>query len=256
MKKDIPLKIEIFSRGEDDQHRLTSAKEIELILRYIAEKKTRVALYYDYGNAGDFILTTVLDVDSNGLWLEQSPNGSENWRITQSSKLVFVSSQLQAKVQFTVHQVNSVMHQGYAAFYLPLPDSIFRLQRREYYRLATPTIEPLRCVITTAKPPTHKRPSEFTIMDISGGGVGLTCTESDTELVSGETYPNCRIDLPEVGAINVTIQVKTLAVETSTPGHTHKRAGCEFKNLDGQSTILLQRYITNMQRAAKTKTSS
>lgn len=252
MKKDIPLKIEIFSSGEDDKHRITSVKEIELILRCIAEKGSRVALYY--GDANDFILTTLLDADNNGMWLEQSPENSDNRRITENSKLVFVSSHLQVKVQFTAHRVSAVVHRGYPAFYLPLPDSLYRLQRREYYRLMAPIIEPLRCVIAMGNPP-KKRPCEFTIMDISGGGIALTCAETDTELVPGESYPNCRIDLPEVGTISGTIEVKTLALLTSLSGHIHKRAGCEFKNLDGQSTILLQRYVTNMQRAAKAKTS-
>lgn len=246
MAKDIPLKIEIFSSDEDDKHRITSAKEIEFVLHYIADKRARVALYY--GDANDFILTTLLDVDNNGMWLEQSPNDPDNRRIAGSSKLVFVSSHLQVKVQFTAHQASAVVHQGYPAFYLPLPDSLYRLQRREYYRLMAPVNEPLRCVIAMKKPPA-KRPLEFTIMDISCGGVGLTCAEVDTELVPGESYPDCRIDLPEVGTISGTIEVKTLALLTSASGHIHKRAGCKFKNLDGQSTILLQRYVMNMQRA-------
>ena len=252
MKKDIPLKIEIFSSGEDDKHRLTSAKEIEFVLCCIADKGARVALYY--GDANDFILTTLLDVDNKGLWLEQSPNESDNRRIAESNKLVFVSSHLQVKVQFTAHQVSTVVHQGYPAFYPPLPDSIYRLQRREYYRLIAPVIEPLHCVIATGRQP-KKQLCEFTIMDISGGGIALTCAETDTELVPGESYPGCRIDLPEVGTISGTIEVKTLALLTSASGHIHKRAGCEFKNLDGQSIIMLQRYVTNMQRAAKAKTS-
>lgn len=252
MKKDIPLKIEIFSSEEDDKHRLTSAKEIEFVLRYIAEKGVRVALYY--GNANDFILTTLLDADNKGLWLEQSPNDQDNRRIAESNKLVFVSSHLQVKVQFTAHQVSAVVHQGYPAFYLPLPDSLYRLQRREYYRLIAPVIEPLRCVIATGSQP-KKQPCEFTIMDISCGGIALTCAETDTELVPGESYPDCRIDLPEVGTINGTVEVKTLALLTSASGDIHKRAGCEFKSLDGQSTIMLQCYVTDMQRAAKAKTS-
>ena len=249
MEKDIPLKIEIFSSGEDGKHRITSPKEIEFILHYIAEKRVRVALYY--GDTNDFILTTLLGVDGAGLWLEQSPNSADNQRITKSSKLVFVSSHLQVKIQFTANHVHSVAYQGYPAFYLPLPDSLYRLQRREYYRLTAPVNEPLRCVIAIEKPP-KKRPREFTVMDISCGGIGLTCTETDAELVPGTSYSDCRINLPELGTINGTVEVKTLILLTSASGHVHKRAGCEFKNLDGASTALLQRYVMNMQRA-KTK---
>jgi len=163
MKKDIPLKIEIFSSGEDDKHRLTSAKEIEFVLRCIAEKGTRVALYY--GDANDFILTTLLDADNKGLWLEQSPNNQDNRRIAESNKLVFVSSHLQVKVQFTTHQISAVVHQGYPAFYLPLPGSLYRLQRREYYRLTAPIAHPLRCTIPVKLADGRKTIIETTVID-------------------------------------------------------------------------------------------
>lgn len=252
MKKDLPLKIEIFSGEDDDRHRITSKNEIEFVLRSVADKVSRVALYY--GNGNEFILTTLLGVDGTGLWLEQSPNSTDNQHIAASDRLVFVSSHLHVKIQFTAQRASSVAYQGYPAFFLPLPDSLYRLQRREYYRLAAPPNEPLHCVIAMGKPP-KKRPHEFTIMDISCGGVGLTCTETDIELVPGTSYPDCRINLPEIGTITGTIVVKNLVVLTSASGAAQKRAGCEFKNLDGHSVILLQRYVMNMQRAAKAKTS-
>lgn len=246
MAQDIPLKIEILSEENDGQHRITSAKEIEFVMHYIAEKGTRVALYYD--DANNFILTTLLGADHTGLWLEQSPNDSDNQRIAASNKLVFVSSHFKVKVQFTADHASSVSYRGYPAFFLPLPDDLYRLQRREYFRLMTPVVSPLRCVIGAGKEPQAKRPQEFVIMDISCGGVGLTCKETDAELTPGASYPDCQIDLPGVGTIRGTIEVKNLVSLTSETGHTQLRAGCEFINLDGASAILLQRYVNNIQR--------
>lgn len=246
MAKDIPLRMEILSEGRDDQLGISSAKEIELIMHYIAEKGSRVALYYD--DANNFILTTLLGADETGLWLEQSPNGFENKRIAESSKLVFVSSHYQVKVQFTATRANSVLYREYPAFFMPLPKVLYRLQRREYYRLRTPLINPLHCIIGSGKGTALKQPYDFVIMDISCGGVGLTCKETDTELKPGASYPDCQIDLPGVGTVKGTIVVKNLVVLTSESGNTICRAGCEFKNLDSTSTTLLQRYITNVQR--------
>ncbi|MEQ1675028.1 MAG: flagellar regulator YcgR PilZN domain-containing protein [Candidatus Nitrotoga sp.] len=245
MEKDIPLNIEIFSGEDNEKYRLTSAKEIKFVLRTIAVKGFRVALYY--GGADDFILTTVLGVDDTGVWLEQSSNSSDNQRITESSKLVFVTSHLQIKIQFASNHVHSTVYENCAAFYLPLPDSLYRLQRREYYRLKIPAHNPLCCVIPDATPH-EKQLREFIIMDISCGGVGLICAETDSEITVGETYVNCLIDLPEVGKISGTIVVKNLFLFSMESGHTQKHAGCEFKNLDGAATLLLQRYVMNMQR--------
>lgn len=246
MAKDIPLKIEILSEEKDVQLRINSAKEIELIMHYIAEKGTRVALYFD--DANHFILTTLLGADDTGLWLEQSPNSFENKRIAESSKLVFVSSHYQVKVQFTAIRANNVLYKGYPAFFMPLPKVLYRMQRREYYRLRTPVINPLHCVINPGKGAAIKQRYDFVIMDISCGGVGLTCRETDTELKPGEFYPDCQINLPGVGTVKGTLEVKNLVVLTSETGNTICRAGCEFKNLDGSSTTLLQRYITTVQR--------
>lgn len=246
MKKDTLLKIEVFSSGDDDKHRIISAKEIEHILRNIAEKGSRVALYF--GNENEFILTTLLKADHKGMWLEQSSDPLLNNRAAQSEKLVFVSSLHKVKIQFTTAQISVVEYQGKPAFYIPQPDNLFRLQRREYYRLMTPASQLLNCVIPPARP-LAQQPRQVTVMDISGGGIGLTCTEHDTDLVPGQSYADCRIDLPEIGSIRGTIEVKNVVVLTTATGQTHKRAGCEFKNLDPSAAIMLQRYITHLQRA-------
>ncbi|MFA6971679.1 MAG: flagellar regulator YcgR PilZN domain-containing protein [Gallionella sp.] len=246
MEKDIPLKIEILSSDTDDQYRITAPKEIEFILHNIAKGNSRIALYYS--DASDFILTTLLAVDASGLWLGQSQKTSENNNLLKSKKLIFVSSHAQVKVQFTADEATAATYQGLPAFFLKLPQSIYRLQRREYFRLTTPVSAPLLCVIPIDEAvEQHER--EVTIMDISGGGVGLTCAESDAVLVPGNTYENCKINLLEIGEFVGTIEVKNLVLLSTPSGQTVRRAGCEFKNLDGTSTILLQRYVTMMQRA-------
>lgn len=244
MEKNISLNIEFLSEEEDEKQRISSPSEIRFVLNYIADKGNRVALYY--GNQNEFILTTILAADDTGLWLEQSPHPSLNLRVANSGRLTFVSSHLQIKVQFHASQTSSVEYQGRPAFYLPLPDSLYRLQRREYFRLVPQILEPLRCIINTQTMPNQK-PLELIIMDISCGGVGLTCQASDA-LTLGSSYPDCRIELPDLGTVRGTIIVKNMFELEPRSGTVYKHAGCEFKNLDNASSILLQRYVTNMQR--------
>ena len=248
MEKDIPLKIEILTSHEDDQYRITAPREIAFFLQSLVKSAARIALYA--AESDDFILTTLLKVDAGGLLLEQSKNPHENTRLLKSRKLIFVSSHAQIKLQFVSTQATAATHEGQPAFFLPFPKNLYRLQRREYYRLTAPIEDPLRCVI----PQTQAEKNEFheaTIMDISGGGVGLTCTEQDTVLVPGKTYKNCQISLPDLGDLYGTIEVKNLIVLSTPDGRTLRRAGCEFKDLDGAATILLQRYVTAMQRNDK-----
>ena len=250
MQKDIPLRIEILTSHEDDQYRITAPREIAFILQSLVKAATRIALYAS--DTDDFILTTLLKMDAKGLWLEQSKNPHDNTRFLKSHKLIFVSSHAQVKLQFVSDKAELTNFEGEPALFLPFPKSIHRLQRREYFRLTAPVESPLRCVIPqleAGKSPSH----EATIMDISGGGVGLTCTEQDTVLVPGKRYQNCRISLPEIGVLEGTIEVKNLIVLSTPDGKTLRRAGCEFKELDGAATILLQRYVTAMQRKMNDK---
>lgn len=258
MGNNIPLKIETLSNREEENFSIVSAKEIEYILLNIAESGSRAALYY--GNANYFILTTIMGADNSGFWLEQSPNSIDNRRIIESDDLFLVSSHLATKVQFDAGRAYGVEYDGYPAFYFFMPKKIYRLQRRECFRLNLPPSELLRCVIPaqpgksnadkSKKPQSH----QIAIMDISIGGIKLTCAEDDIDLEPGQTYENCQIDLPNVGTINIAITVKNLTALTTKSNQTIKRAGCAFTKIDGASRILLQRYVTNLQRAEKLRT--
>lgn len=244
-RNEIPLKIELFPAEGDNRFLIHSKREIQFILHSIARKGSRVALYYDDGNS--FILTTALAVDQEGIWLEPGPHHKENQRLAQSKKIVFISSHQQIKVQFVSHHIESVVFQNANAIYLPLPKSMLRLQRRDYFRLVTPVVNPLKCLIPALPAPTAKK-REVTIMDISSGGVALVCETEDTELLPGKIYQNCRISLPDDTEIVATIEVRNTFSVTSAKGVVRKRAGCQFVNLDGAMEILLQRYITQQQQ--------
>jgi c-di-GMP-binding flagellar brake protein YcgR len=245
MTPDSHLKIEILSSAEDAKHRITAPKEIEFLLRNIAAKHARVALYY--AEASCFYLTVLLGVSERGLWVEQSPKSAVNEAILNDSKLTFVSSHMRVKVQFEAQHPLAEQYDGKAAFLLPLPLNLLRLQRREYFRLPTPNINPLKCIIPISGHP-HPKLNEVTIMDISVGGAALTCAEDDTELIPGETYSDCRIDLPEFGTISGTLVVRNWAILTAVNGQNYKRAGCELQDMDNPSIALLNRYIIHMQR--------
>jgi c-di-GMP-binding flagellar brake protein YcgR len=246
MDKDIPLTIETLSRSQAEALRISSPYEIRCVMNYIAEKGNRVALYY--GEDNQAILTTLLAVDADGIWLEQSPSKTANKALSDSNSLVFVSSHSQVKVQFTSHHVSSQMYQSYPAFHLPFPDNLYRLQRREYYRLATPVINPLRCAIIQGATPNQKT-RDFIVADISCGGIGLVCKETDSELAPGQPDLDFQLTLPKHGTVNGTLVIRNLVPVTTPTGSTSRRAGCEFGDLDAESRSVLQQYVTAMQRA-------
>jgi c-di-GMP-binding flagellar brake protein YcgR len=241
------LKIEYLPDGDGSQYLVRAKKEIQFILHEIARKGTRSALYYGTGN--DFILTTLLRVNEQGVWLEAGPDAAENRRIPLGARFVLVSSHQQMKVQFVVRRLDSVLFEHREAFYLPLPEALLRLQRREYYRMRAPTAEALKCAVPLdpGKPGTQLSMREMQVMDISLGGVALLCAEGGPSLRPGETYHGCRIALPGGGMLIASIYVQYVAETAGRYGGTSVCAGCEFTGLDGAMAILLQHYITMQQ---------
>lgn len=152
-----------------------------------------------------------------------------------------------AKIQMEGSHIYEVSYAGTPAFYMTLPEKMLRLQRRDYFRLPIPPEVALKCVIPVDAT-SAALATDVTIMDISVGGVALVCKENSVRLEEGETYPDCRIDLPGIGTLKVTIQVRNTFEITNRHGVVTKHAGCEFMNLNGQMSMLLQRYIAQMQR--------
>lgn len=243
-EKDIPLKIELISDGEDSEFRIHSNKEIQSILRGIVKSSSLAALYYDDEN--DFILTKLLGIDEQNVWLDIGFREADNRRILPSHKIICVSSYLQVKVQFVAHQIENALFKNKEAFCLPVPNSLLYLQRRDYFRLIVPVKKPLICVIP-AKSNVPILKSSPTIMDISVGGVALECQENDTEFQPGKVYSVCHIQLPNIGMLTATILVKNIFIVTMHNGEVKKRAGCKFIHLSGTMAILLQRYLANLQ---------
>ena len=244
MSKEPVLTIEKLRDGEDSKFLIRSPRELQLTLHAIAQKKSIGVLYFDNGER--FFKTLLLAVNEQGLWLDVGPDVDDNNLILHSNSITFVTMHHGAKVQFVCHQIQSATYAAHPAFYCTLPQSIVRLQRRDYFRLPTSHEAPLKCIIAPA-PAISPHPLEVTIMDISVGGIALTCKENNVTLQEGEIYPDCQIELPGIGTLVVTIQVRNLFDVTSLGGAVTKHAGCEFIKMDGKMSMLLQRYVGMMQ---------
>ena len=244
------LQPECFSGGEDIEFRISAKKELQSILRQIADKGTRVALYYE--GLHNFILTTLIGANAKGVWLDVGPFPPENKNVTLSKKITFVSLHQHVKVQFVAHDVKMTLLEGDETFYMDLPDSMLRIQRRDYFRLSVPASTPINCIIpirpyNPGKPDESEILRKVPVLDISGGGFALLCGEHETELLPKTAFQNCLIVLPDAGTIKVNIEVRNNIKITARNESVTTRVGCQFIRLDNQMQSMLQSYITHLQ---------
>lgn len=244
------MKADLSSVAASARYLIDSELEIVFILRAIMHRNTLVALYFN--QADDFILTSILEVDAERreIVLDCGAKDELNRQALAAEQLIFVTSQEQVKVQFVCHGLEKIQFDGRGAFSAGIPESLLRVQRREYYRLATPALNPLKCTIPLAE---GRGAAQVILLDISLGGVALIDHHPEIDFEAGATYENCRIVLPGIGALNATLQVKTTFEVTLKNGLGCKRCGCEFVAMPNNMLAMVQRYHMQLERERNAK---
>ncbi len=253
-KSTVVLKIERFHDNEDLEYRVPSRVERLDILKHMVEDSTLVALYY--GNNKKFILSTLLGVDEQGMWLDIAQFPEANEAILHSNKITLVSEHRAAKVQFIVHDIRSDIFENGKAFYFEIPDHLLRIQRRGIFRIKTPISNPITCLIPITSDnvdekiaPTVMR--EVVITDIGLEGVGLRCEEHEADLLKGKTFHDCQISLPDIGAFTASITIKSSNIFVARDNVVQRHLGCALVGTDNHMNVMLQRYMYSLEREAK-----
>src|ERR1700740_779320 len=115
-----------------------SRKEIFSLLRGIGEKNQLIRMLIQ-GEA-DVCVTSILHVDEPGdsVILDCSIDQEQNRRILSARRLSFETTLDKVRILFGAESIESTTFEGNPAFRIAFPATLIRLQRREYYRIATP----------------------------------------------------------------------------------------------------------------------
>ena len=248
----VPIKpIETAHQKKDNSFRIYNKVEICAILQNIMQRNALVTVYFDQGN--HFILTSILAVDpsNNEMIADYGIDEKLNEKLLNAKRITFVTSQDRVKVEFTCNTIKKIPFEGNDAFLFNVPDSLLRMQRRNYFRIATPTVNPLKCVIPLSAD-VESDTAEVTLLDISCGGIAVIDHHPSVSFDPGGFFENCSISLPSMGIITADIEVKNTYEVTLRNGLACKRAGCEFVNPPAKNFALIQRYITKLEQIQKT----
>jgi len=235
--------------GTDDSDYLIQAPlEIRFILRAVRDKRALLTLHFSENS--EMVFTSIMEVDcERGDLVLDYPNDEQLCRrALAADDLICTTSQDEVKVQFKCEALRRIRHNGRELLCCNIPASVVRVQRRSSYRVQTPQINPLKCMI--ALPAGSKSPfAEITVLDLSCGGVSVIDHHPLVAMDPGAIYNKCRLELPGVGEIAFRMQVKDTYPFTLRNGLTCRRAGCEFLDMPESTTAMVQRYIIQLERS-------
>jgi c-di-GMP-binding flagellar brake protein YcgR len=230
---------------------IESRKEIVTLLRSIGEKNQLIRMLIN-GQA-DVCVTSILDVTAQHIFLDCSIDQQQNQRILSGGAVEFETTLDKIRILFSSEQVLEAMHDERPALKILLPTTLIRLQRREYYRMATPLGLPV--MVTIPLPAelgggAHVLP----LTDISCGGIAVLDNLRLLHNTIGQNYTACLIDLPHVGIINTTLQIRNSLDLTLLNSKSSRRLGCRFVDISRSMLADVQRYITRLERERNART--
>ncbi|MET3130583.1 c-di-GMP-binding flagellar brake protein YcgR [Oxalobacteraceae bacterium GrIS 1.11] len=222
-----------------------SRREIIALLRAIGEKKQLLRMLI-HGES-DVCVTSILDVDADTVILDRSINQEQNQRIVAATGVSFETTLDKIRILFSSERVEECSFDNAPALKIALPPTLIRLQRREYYRMPTPVSNPVR-VIIPLPPELGGAATPFPLADISCGGIAILDNKLMLGDAIGKNYPGCRIELPDVGIVNTTLQIRNSLDMTLLNSKLNRRLGCQFIDLPRPMLAHVQRYITRLER--------
>lgn len=232
-----------FSEENLDDFSFTQRRDIVYHLRQLVEDGHQVSISFNEGR--ETILSILLDVnEENGLLIfDWGSSEAVNKRFLASDKNFFVAMPDGIRHQFICAKPSQISYKKRPAFSVALPKKYIRLQRRDFFRLLLPmTMRPTFRVALTAS-------SELdgSVIDIGLGGLSIEVAEANVRCEVGDRLQVARIYFKSADVLRADIEVRYKAkMRRGTKQVT--RLGCRFSHLDPAQELLLQKYITNVQR--------
>jgi c-di-GMP-binding flagellar brake protein YcgR len=223
-----------------DRFRITGTSEIRTVLRRISDEGCPVGLFVD---SPSFVTSRVLAVEQDHLDMEVDDGSSpypRSWeRVATADELVCVAFVDSVKVQFRT--VGSLVEShGEKRLRLGLPQRVFRMQRREGYRVRPTREDPIWCVI----PQMGARPYE--VLDLSVVGIALRLPMAETPPLLGTELRDAKLRMPGPRVLPCGLTVRRVVTGTPEFGH---RLGCSLEGLTPDASRALQRLVMDIERA-------
>jgi c-di-GMP-binding flagellar brake protein YcgR len=228
-------------------YRVESRREIVALLRQISDKHQLVRVLIN-GEA-DVCVTSILEVDpdSDTVVLDRSIDREQNRRMVATGRCSCESSLDKIRILFKLENLRETSYDGGTALAADIPETMVRLQRREDYRMETPVTNPVKVVIPMP-PELGGGTQTFPLSDISCGGIAILDNKMQLGDAIGTVFAGCRLELPEIGPVTTSIEVRSLMDLTLLNNKTSRRLGCQFVNISRGNLSNVQRYITKLER--------
>jgi len=235
--------------GTENQspYQVDSRREIIALLRGLQDSKQLISMLIHSG--AEAFITSILEVDdsNNTVIVDCAPGQLANQRIVEAPRVSFEGLLDKIGIQFSTTDIQIVDFEDRPALRFAIPPNMIRLQRREYYRINTPLSMPIKASFPIENGG-QTETVKLMLVDISCGGIAVLDEKKVLDCTVGKTYEHCKVDLPNIGLVDVGLQVRNSQELVLLNGKTNRRVGCQFLHLSNTTLASIQRYIMKLER--------
>lgn len=230
--------------SEQDPYHVSSSHEIRHLFKRILDEGILMRMQAKDTDAA--VVTTLLafDTGSHQLIIDNAAHQHINDALLAATVVLFETRVDNVKVQFVSDTLQSATYDAKAAFAIPMPEAIRRLQRRDAFRVRVPMNQPATCSISD-----QNQNALLTIHDISVAGVALVDSQAHVSLTVGMVLRNCVLRLDDRQTLNTDLQIVRVQTEKLENGREVIKIGAAFINLSGSTEIHIQNYCTRLERS-------
>lgn len=243
---------------KESDYLIRSAKLVFGHLSDLVKKKCIISAHF--GDHNQSFLTTIIDLDqkANLITLDVAPTELLNKQLLTSAKVLFRTEYEGIKVSFRGKSIKKSQSDGHPVLAMPIPDAIFWMQRRQYYRVKIPlSHKNSTCEIVfnteNADGSTESQTKVFSLADISLSGFSFLnpdTTLADT-LAPDTQITQCALFLNDGSRANVSFVVKNINNVRASPTTYQHRIGCQFTELPQVFENNIQRYMQEIELQQK-----
>ena len=248
MSNALPLTPPGYRDDELPRFEIHNPNEILYLLRGLQASGALISL--TPANRSWNVITSILDLDDDQLTLDRAHDEVLNRELLKGTSFTFSANLDHVPVLFVGGDAEEVEFEDRDAIAIPMPESLYRLQRREYFRVHLPLANPV--LLRAPAQPDQAIPG-FTapVIDMSMGGLAFTDDSGQLRFGIGTLLEGCRIHLPDIEPVEVALEVRSAIDIPLRNGLSRLRVGCRFARLPNTYAVALQRYIMELEHARR-----
>jgi c-di-GMP-binding flagellar brake protein YcgR len=232
-------------------------KQVVNYLKMLSAERCLISAGFGEGDKDTF-LTAIMDIDQKNetITIDCGPKEYLNKQLLDSAIIQCATEYKGIKVLFEGRKVKKAGNPGQPAFTIPIPGSIFWVQRRQFYRVKSPLFKDSYCAVTFKDKETEEKTTvNLKVHDISANGFSLVndVSEFSPQLIASAEFESCTLALDNEAPQTVCFEVRYNApLNPNRPDKT-ERIGCRITNVSPRIESTIIRYMQGIEREIKQK---